>query len=122
MVGAKDLDEAEVFFDGIFGILGLTKVAEPTPTGGRRLVYGSKDLSNKFYVTQPLNGKPATPANGGTIGLGCATTKEIDAVHAKAVELGGKAVEDPPGYRASGAYLAYFLDPTGNKYCLALRG
>ena len=33
---------------------------------------------------------------------------------------GGKAIEDPPGWRGEGAgalYLAYLRDPDGNKLC-----
>ena len=43
-----------------------------------------------------------------------------DAWHAAGVANGGTSVEDPPGWRegASGkVYLAYLLDPSGNKIC-----
>ena len=41
------------------------------------------------------------------------------------VEAGGKAIEDPPGWREGGGmklYLAYLRDPDGNKICTMLRG
>lgn len=117
MIGARDIQEAETFYDGVFGILGLQKKAGATGSGGRRLCYSNEDSVTQFYITEPINGKPGTAGNGGTIGLGCASPEQVKAIHDKAVELGGKSVEDPPGYRSSGAYLAYFLDPTGNKYC-----
>ena len=39
---------------------------------------------------------------------------QVDAIHAKALELGGSD-EGKPGYRAEGFYAAYFRDPDGNK-------
>jgi len=35
--------------------------------------------------------------------------------HKAGVANGGTSVEDPPGVRANGAYLAYLRDPDGHK-------
>ena len=37
--------------------------------------------------------------------------------HAAGVANGGTAIEDPPGVRENGMYLAYLRDPDGNKIC-----
>ena len=40
-----------------------------------------------------------------------------NAWHAAGVANGGTAIEDPPGVRENGMYLAYLRDPDGNKIC-----
>ena len=44
-------------------------------------------------------------------------TKQGDAWHAAGVANGGTTIEDPPGVRPGGPYLAYLRDPDGNKLC-----
>ena len=73
-----------------------------------------------FSVSLPINGEPATVANGGTIGFACQSPEQAQAWHAAGVANGGSTCEDPPGVRegASGKlYLAYLRDPDGNKIC-----
>jgi catechol 2,3-dioxygenase-like lactoylglutathione lyase family enzyme len=72
----------------------------------------------------PLDNKPATPANGGTIGFMAKSVELVDAFHAAGVANGGVTCEDPPGYREGPAgkmYLAYLRDPIGNKICAMFR-
>jgi catechol 2,3-dioxygenase-like lactoylglutathione lyase family enzyme len=71
-------------------------------------------------VSEPIDGAPATFANGGTIGFACASPAQADAWHAAGVASGGTSIEDPPGVREGGMgklYLAYLRDPDGNKIC-----
>ncbi len=73
-----------------------------------------------FSVTLPIDGKPATHANGGTIGFAASSPEQANAWHAAGVANGGKSCEDPPGVREGAAgklYLAYLRDPDGNKIC-----
>jgi predicted lactoylglutathione lyase len=44
------------------------------------------------------------------------TTEEVDALYAKAMELGATD-EGPAGPRGDGFYAGYFRDPDGNKLC-----
>lgn len=55
-------------------------------------------------VTTPIDGMPAVPANGGTIGFHFETPDEIDAWH----EVGLTSIEDGPGYR-EGAWASSIL-------------
>jgi catechol 2,3-dioxygenase-like lactoylglutathione lyase family enzyme len=69
-------------------------------------------------VSRPINGEPATFANGGTIGFTASSPAVVDAWHAAGVAAGGMSCEDPPGVRESRLgrlYLAYLRDPDGNK-------
>ena len=115
MVGTNDLDKSKHFYDAILGALGH-KPGMVDPKG--RCFYFTK--SGNFAITQPIDGKPASVGNGGTIGFAAEDPAAVDAWHAAGLANGGTACEDPPGVRESGAtklYLAYLRDPSGNKLC-----
>ncbi len=114
MVGTNDLDRAKKFYDAVLGTLGI----KPAIVDGNRIFYISPN--GMFSVSKPIDGKPATNANGGTIGFAAASSAQADAWHAAGVANGGTTCEDPPGVRAGGfgkLYLAYLRDPDGNKLC-----
>ena len=114
MVGTNDLDKAKTFYDGLLGSLGVP----PARVDGHRIFYMTP--AGIFSVTAPINGEPATVANGATIGFACSSTAQADAWHAAGLAHGGTACEDPPGVREGSAgklYLAYLRDPDGNKLC-----
>ena len=112
-VGSNDLDRSKAFYDAIFGALGA-KPGMADPKG--RIIYMHN--GSMFMVTKPIDGQPATPANGGTIGFAMASPQEADAWHAAGLAEGGTACESPPGEReGSGLYLAYLRDPDGHKLC-----
>ncbi len=115
MVGSNDLDASRKFYDAILGTLGYG----PAMTDEKgRLFYLS--ATGAFAVTKPIDGGPATAANGGTIGFACKDSATVDAWHKAGVANGGKSIEDPPGIREGGLgkmYLAYLRDPSGNKLC-----
>ena len=111
MVGSNDIERAKRFYDALFENEGSID-----PKG--RLIYRHKGAA--FMVSKPINGEPACPANGGTIGFNFDSPEEIDAWHKRGVEAGGKSVEEPPGFREreyGKLYLAYLRDPDGNKLC-----
>jgi catechol 2,3-dioxygenase-like lactoylglutathione lyase family enzyme len=115
MVGSNDLAKSKTFYDAIFKAIG-GKEAIQDDKG--RLIYMHND--GLFLVTPPIDGQPATAANGATIGFAMANPAEADAWHAAGVAAGGKSIEDPPGVREGGfgkLYLAYLRDPDGNKLC-----
>jgi len=119
VVGTNDLEKAKKFYDAILGTLGYGE-------GLLRAIGDYVYLSDNalFIVTRPLDGQPATPANGGTIGFTCQSADQVDALHAVAIANGGKSAEDPPGVRNTEAgplYLAYVRDPDGNKLCALYR-
>jgi len=114
MIGTNDLDRAKSFYDKVLGTLGVP----PARVDGHRIFYMTP--AGIFSVSQPIDGKPATSANGGTIGFAASSPAQADAWHAAGVAAGGTAIEDPPGVREGAAgklYLAYLRDPDGNKIC-----
>jgi catechol 2,3-dioxygenase-like lactoylglutathione lyase family enzyme len=114
MVGSNDIAKSKAFYDATFAAFGGNP-AIVDPNG--RLIYMHN--GSMFLVTPPINGEPATGANGGTIGFAM-TPEQADAWHAAGVANGGTAIEDAPGVRSGGfgdLYLAYLRDPDGNKLC-----
>jgi catechol 2,3-dioxygenase-like lactoylglutathione lyase family enzyme len=115
MVGANDIAASRKFYDAVLGAIGYP--AAITDDRGR-LFYLSP--TGVFCVTSPIDGAPATAANGGTIGFAVADPAGVNAWHAAGVANGGTAIEEPPGVREGGMgkmYLAYLRDPSGNKLC-----
>ena len=114
MVGTNDLDRARTFYDAVLGTLGVP----PAMVDGNRIFYFAN--GGIFSVSRPINGQPATCANGGTIGFACSSPQQADDWHAAGIANGGTSCEDPPGVREGGMgkmYLAYLRDPDGNKLC-----
>lgn len=111
MVGGNDLDASRKFYDTLFQKAGHTDEKG-------RTAWRSK--GSVFMLSKPIDGQPATHANGGTIGFSLDSPEEVDAWHERGIAGGGTAVEDPPGYRENAfgkLYLAYLRDPAGNKLC-----
>jgi catechol 2,3-dioxygenase-like lactoylglutathione lyase family enzyme len=115
MIGSNDLAASKKFYDATLGAIGIP----PGVTDEKgRIFYRS--ATGVFAVTKPINGSPASGANGGTIGFAVADPAHVDAWHAAGVANGGTTCEDPPGVRQGGMgkmYLAYLRDPSGNKLC-----
>jgi len=64
---------------------------------------------------------PSTVLNGGTIGFLMSDGKMAEAWHKAGVANGGTSIEDPPGVRPNGAFLAYLRDPDGHKLVAVAR-
>lgn len=115
MVGANDIEKSKKFYDATLGAAGYG----PGFTDPKGRVFYSTPTGN-FAITKPINGEPATTANGMTIGFAM-TPEQADAWHAAGLANGGTACEDPPGIRGEGTpmamYLAYLRDPDGHKLC-----
>jgi catechol 2,3-dioxygenase-like lactoylglutathione lyase family enzyme len=114
MVGTNDLEKAKSFYDALLGTLGVP----PGMVDRHRVFYRTK--TGVFSISKPIDGKPATPANGGTIGFLATTREQADAWHATGIANGGTTCEDPPGVReipTGKFYLAYLRDLDGNKIC-----
>ncbi|MBP6854124.1 MAG: VOC family protein [Rhodoferax sp.] len=114
MVGVNDLEVSRKFYDALLGTLGIG----PGVANKNRYFYRSP--TGTFAITTPINGQPATPGNGSTLGFTVQSAEQGDAFHAAGVANGGTTCEDPPGLREGPAgklYLAYLRDPDGNKIC-----
>jgi catechol 2,3-dioxygenase-like lactoylglutathione lyase family enzyme len=123
MVGTNDIERSKKFYDALLGMLGAGQPFRNVgPSGHTRLFY--RHEGNTFCVSEPINGEPATCANGGTIGFKCNSPEQVKEFHDVAVANGGISVEDPPGPRENDLgllHLAYVRDPDGNKLCALYR-
>ena len=112
MVGANDIEASKVFYDAVLGAIGY----EPgviDPKG--RCFYVTK--TGIFSISIPIDGEPAGPGNGSTVGFTVDSPEVGAAWHAAGLAHGGITCEDPPGVRDNNIYLAYLRDPAGNKIC-----
>jgi predicted enzyme related to lactoylglutathione lyase len=117
MLGTNDCDRANAFYDQLFAV-----------TGGKRLmefpgcvVWGTSHAAPQLAATKPYDGNPASVGNGTMVALTAKTRADVDAMYAKAIELGGKD-EGPAGLRGeegpNAFYAGYFRDLDGNKLCV----
>ena len=117
MVGANNIEESKEFYDAVLGAIGY-KPGVIDPKG--RCFYATS--SGIFAISVPIDGDPAGPGNGSTVGFAVESVEAGDAWHAAGIANGGTTCEDPPGIREDmNIYLAYMRDPAGNKLCALLR-
>ena len=119
MVGSNDTARSKIFYDAVFTAMG-GRAGMKDDKG--RLLYMYND--GLFMVTPPIDGQPATPGNGCTVGFAMDTPEQANAWHAAGVANGGTSIEDAPGIREGSfgqLYLAYLRDPDGNKLCALKR-
>lgn len=123
MIGTNDIERSKRFYDAVLGVLGAGEpMRNENATGQTRLFY--RHEGSTFCLSEPIDGEPATAANGFTLGFKCNSPEQLKQFHDTAVAHGGISIEDPPGLREGkmGAmYLAYVRDPDGHKLCALYR-
>lgn len=115
MIGANDIEESKKFYDAALGALGHKPGV--IDEKGRCFYFADGSV---FALTKPINGEAACHGNGCTFGFAAASPEQADAWHAAGLANGGTECEEPPGVREGAGrklYLAYLLDPSGNKVC-----
>jgi catechol 2,3-dioxygenase-like lactoylglutathione lyase family enzyme len=112
-VGTNDVERAGLFYDAALAPLGIKRLGAFLEQG---LAYGAR--AAEFLVLKPLDGTPAAPGNGITIGFKSPDRASVDAFHTAGLAAGG-VDEGAPGPRGAvpHAYGAYLRDPDGNKIC-----
>lgn len=110
--GTSDLARAGRFYDALAALLGARRVMERDEV----IAYKGAE-GGMFLVGLPFAGE-ASVGNGTQVGFSAPSRAIVEAVHAKAIELGGTC-EGPPGVRGpegeKAFYATYFRDPDGNK-------
>ena len=109
-LGTNDLDKAAAFYDQLLQLIGAGRfMEEPT-----FVAWSTSPQEPGISVTKPYDGNPATVGNGVMVALVVDAPDKVDALHKKALELGG-VDEGAPGPRGDGFYAGYFRDLDGNK-------
>ena len=109
-LGTNDLQRAAKFYDALLGEIGAKRAMEMETF----IAWATAPNTPMVSVIKPFDGKPATVGNGVMVALLMDSKAKVDALHKKALELGGKD-EGAPGPRGDGFYAAYFRDLDGNK-------
>ena len=109
-IGSADPNKAAGFYDEVLGTLGISTLFNMEGV----VAYG--DIAGpKTFILKPFDGGPPAPGNGGHVAYLADSRDQVDAFHAKALELGGTD-EGAPGLRAHyhpNYYGAYVRDPEG---------
>jgi catechol 2,3-dioxygenase-like lactoylglutathione lyase family enzyme len=115
-LGTSNVAAAQAFYDGLLGLIGAKRMMEFDSF----TLWGSGYDKPGIAVTKPYNGESQSPGNGTMTAITVNDRALVDALHTKALELGGTC-EGPPGLRGdegpTAFYAAYFRDLDGNKLC-----
>ena len=109
-LGTRELARAEAFYTQLLGLLG----AQPFFRSERGIGFGVAPDKPMLSILHPFDGEAASAGNGTMVALAASNPEQVQALHAKALELGGKD-EGAPGARGGTFYAAYFRDLDGNK-------
>jgi catechol 2,3-dioxygenase-like lactoylglutathione lyase family enzyme len=110
-LGTNDFARAKAFYDAVLGTLQIGCVMDFPGGAG----YGR--AFPEFWIQSPHDGGRASAGNGVHICFLATSMDEVNAFHAKALELGGRD-DGAPGYRpeySQNYYGAFVRDLDGNK-------
>ncbi|MDH4071819.1 MAG: VOC family protein [Gammaproteobacteria bacterium] len=110
MLGTNRFDDAAKFYDELLDTIGGSRMMD----GERFIAWATSPGSPALSICLPYDGEAATVGNGVMIALVVDSREKVDALHAKALELGGTD-EGAPGPRMDNFYAGYFRDLDGNK-------
>lgn len=112
MLGSNDIARSAKFYDAVLGALG---VANRGPFRPDSMMYGDA-ATGLFLLTKPINGDPATYANGGTVMFKAKSRADVDAFYKAGLAQGGKdCLGAPKDGGLPNSYMGYLRDPDGNK-------
>ncbi len=109
-VGTNDMEKSAKYYDELLAGIGAKRFMEMETF----IAWSNDPAACGFSITKPFDGSPATVGNGVMIALAVDSTDKVDALYAKAIELGGTD-EGAPGARSDNFYAGYFRDLDGNK-------
>jgi len=104
VLGSNDLGRAREFYDQLMPVIGAGRIME---FGDNFTMYGTSMGKPALAVAKPYDGNPATAGNGNMAAIVLDTRDKVDALYAKAIELGGTD-EGPPGLRGDEGDQAFY--------------
>ena len=109
-IGTKDMEQAKSFWTKLLEPLGAKLLMD----GGRIALIGEDMGKPMLAVCIPYDEKKPHQGNGNMLAFSAETREKVDALHARALELG--ATDDgAPGERMPTFYGGYIRDADGNK-------
>ena len=109
-LGTNDPERGQAFYDALLELLDAKRIMEIETF----VLWGTSLTEPCLALTRPYDGNAATVGNGVMVALRAPSRETVDAIHARALELGGSD-EGAPGPRGDGFYAGYFRDLDGNK-------
>ncbi|MBT7334830.1 MAG: VOC family protein [Gammaproteobacteria bacterium] len=112
-IGVSNMAQAEQFYGGLLAEIGGQQLF-----GQDRIkFYGTGMDAAMLAICIPYDEQAQHRGNGNMVAIPGGSRDKVDALHAKALQLG--ATDDgAPGERVPGVfYGAYVRDPDGNKLC-----
>jgi catechol 2,3-dioxygenase-like lactoylglutathione lyase family enzyme len=117
-IGVTDMERAKQFYCDLFADKGAKVLID----AGRIAMIGEAPGQGMVAVCTPYDGDAPNPGNGPMLAFPAASKAEVDALHDKALELGGTTEGDPGQRIPDRFYGAYARDPDGNKICFYVFG
>ena len=109
-IGTNDIKASAKFYDALLAELGATRFMEADTF----IAWATAPNQPGLAISKPADGKVATVGNGVMVALQAESPQQVDALYAKAIELGATD-EGPAGPRGDSFYAGYFRDLDGNK-------
>ena len=109
-LGTNDLARGARFYDALLAELGAKRAMDYETF----IAWSTGPGAPMLAIIKPFDKQAATVGNGVMVALAANSNAQVDALHAKALALGGKD-EGKPGPRGDGFYAGYFRDLDGNK-------
>lgn len=109
-LGTNKFDEAARFYDELLAVIGAGRFMDSDSF----IAWTTGPKSSAISITRPYDGNEATVGNGIMVAIAAGTPDKVDALHAKALQL-GSTDEGAPGFRFGNFYAGYFRDLDGNK-------
>ena len=110
-LGTNDLERATAFYDTLLAEIGAGRFMESDTF----VAWATSPTAPALSLTKPFDGNAATVGNGVMVALAVDSNDKVDAIHKKALELGGTNEGDPGPRAIEGFYAGYFRDLDGNK-------
>lgn len=105
------MDRAIAFYDALLASIGIQRLWHH----GDMAAWGPSRAETALCLARPFDGLNASSGNGVMVALKVDSAKQVDALHAKGIALGGKNEGDPGPRGEHGVYAGYFRDLDGNK-------
>jgi len=109
-LGTNDLERGCKFYDELLALIGALRCME----SDRFVAWAVPPTLPSLGLAKPYDGNAASVGNGVMVAFVVDSTEKVDALHHKAIELGGTC-EGAPGKRSDDFYAGYFRDLDGNK-------
>ncbi len=93
-IGTKDMEKAKAFWSGVLASKGAKVIMDM----GRIAFIGSGMDAPMLAVCTPYDGGNANCGNGNMLAFPADTREEVDALYAKAIELGATDEGEPGAY------------------------